>query len=132
MVILYGGYGNLHNILSVIDKIRLRDEFKRFFTNWREVWYFPKPKDTSNLLLQIGFSNVDAQLVNESAKFNDRNSFALFAKTVVMKPHFAFLLDQKLKDRFLNLVLSAIETNHRSMCWLIDYVRLNIRASKNN
>jgi trans-aconitate methyltransferase len=132
MIIQCGGYGNLYKVLSVIDKIRLHDEFNSFFTDWREPWYFPKPKDTFILLQEIGFANVNVQLVNESAKFSDRNSFALFAKTVVMKPYLAFLPNPKLKDRFLELVLGEIETKHKSLCWLMDYVRLNIKATKNN
>ena len=132
MIIQCGGYGNLYNVLSVTDKIRLHDEFKPFFADWKEAWYFPKPKDTLILLQEIGFANVDVQLVNEPAKFSDRNSFALFAKTVVMKPYLALLPHQKLKDRFLELVLGEIETKHKSLRWLMDYVRLNIRATKNN
>lgn len=129
IMIQCGGHGNLEKIISILDEIRKRDEFKPFFTSWRESWYFAKPQDTSRLLQDIGFKSVNAHLMEDSATFADRNSFALFAKTVVLKPYLALLPDQQ-KDRFLKLFLDEIETRHKSMCWVMDYVRLNIRAIK--
>ncbi len=131
VLIQCGGHGNLEKIISVVDKIRLHAELRPFFANWEEPWYFPKPEDTSKILQDIGFTNIDVHLIKESAKFNDKNSFALFAKTVVMKPYLSLLPDLKLKDLFVQLVLDEIETNYPSMHWIMDYVRLNVRASKN-
>jgi trans-aconitate 2-methyltransferase len=60
IMIQCGGHGNLNRIISIIDDIRQRDEFKSFFTNWKESWYFAKPEDTSQLLQDIGFKDVRA------------------------------------------------------------------------
>jgi trans-aconitate 2-methyltransferase len=129
IIIQCGGHGNLEKIISILDDIRQCDEFKPFFTSWKESWYFPKPEDTSRLLQDIGFKNINAYLMQDSATFADRNSFALFTKTVVMKPYLALLPNQQ-KDKFLKLFLEEIETRHKSMRWVMDYVRLNIRAIK--
>jgi trans-aconitate 2-methyltransferase len=131
MLIQCGGHGNLDGIISILDEIRQHAELRSYFANWKERWYFPKPDDTSKILQDIGFTNIDVGLVRESAKFDDKNSFALFAKTVVMKPYLALLPNQKLKDLFLELTLDEIERNYPNMHWIIDYVRLNIVANKN-
>jgi len=130
IMIQCGGHGNLGNIISILDGIRHRDEFKRFFTGWQESWYFANPEETSRLLQDIGFKDIEAYLTEDSATLGNRNSFALFAKTVVMKPYLARLPDQELKDNFLESFLNEIESNHKSRCWVMDYVRLNIRAKK--
>jgi hypothetical protein len=124
-----GGHGNLQKIISILDEIRTREEFKPFFADWKESWYFAKPEDTLQLLQDIGFRNVQVFLMEDSAKFANSNSYALFAKTVVMKPYLGKLPDPQ-KDQFLKLLLHEIEANHRTMRWVMDYVRLNIRAKK--
>jgi trans-aconitate 2-methyltransferase len=129
VMIQCGGRGNLEKIISILDEIRQRDEFKPFFAGWKESWYFAKPEDTSRLLQDIGFKNVQAYLMEDSATFANRNSFALFAKTVVMKPYLARLPDHQ-KDPFLKSFLDEIEAHHKSICWVMDYIRLNIRAIK--
>lgn len=130
IIIQCGGHGNLGKIISVLDSIRQRDEFKRFFADWKESWYFAKPEGTSRLLQDIGFKDLEAYMTKDSATFTNRNSFALFAKTVVMKPYLTRLPDRKLKDQFLESFLDEIESNHKSLCWVMDYVTLNIRAKK--
>jgi trans-aconitate 2-methyltransferase len=129
IMIQCGGHGNLSRIISIIDDIAKYDEFKSYFRNWKESWYFAKPEDTSRLLQDIGFRDVGAYLMEDSATFANRNCFALFAKTVVMKPYLARLPDPQ-KDQFLKLFLDEIETRHKSVSWVMDYMRLNIRAVK--
>ncbi len=126
-----GGHGNLSKIIFVLDDIiRQRYEFKPFFAGWQESWYFAKPEDIAQLLQNIGFKNVQAYLTEDPATFSNRNSFALFAKTMVMKPYLSQLPNQKLKDQFLESFLDEIETRYKSLCRTIDYVRLNIRTKK--
>jgi trans-aconitate 2-methyltransferase len=130
IIIQCGGHGNLHKVISILDEIRQHDEFKSFFAGWQESWHFAKPEDTALLLQDIGFKDVRAYLTKDPAAFGNRDSFALFAKTVVMKPHLLRLPDQKLKDQFLESFLDEIKIHHKSKCWTMDYVRLNIRAKK--
>jgi hypothetical protein len=35
----------------------LLDQFKAYFTDWKQQWYFAKPHDTDNLLEEIGYVN---------------------------------------------------------------------------
>jgi len=130
IIIQCGGHGNLSRIISILDEIRQHGKFKEFFAGWQESWYFARPEDTSRLLHDTGFKDVQAHLTEDSATFADRDSFALFAKTVVMKPYLARLPNQELKDQFLESFLNEIESNHKSLRWVMDYVRLNIRAKK--
>jgi trans-aconitate 2-methyltransferase len=131
LLIECGGHGNLKNVLSIIFKIMQSDQFRGYFANWKQSWYFPNPDDTERLLQQIGFRDVQVYLSDQTTTYTDRESFALFVKTVIMKPFLDHLLDAK-KDQFLKAFLSQIEERQQysKIGWVLDYVRIDIFARK--
>lgn len=132
MIIQCGGHGNLNNFIAVLYEVIHTTPFCSFFAGWKGTWYFPKADDTSRLLNEIGFKDVSVHLSTEPTKFENRNSFALFAKTVVMKPFLAVLPDLELKKMFVESALDRFEKDSTNdIPWVIDYVRLNVKAKKN-
>jgi trans-aconitate 2-methyltransferase len=57
LLIQCGGYGNLQQIITLLEQTTHLDQFKAYFTNWRQSWYFAKPDDTDKLLKEIGYKN---------------------------------------------------------------------------
>lgn len=57
LLIQCGGYGNLQQIITLLERIMHLDQFKAYFTNWKQPWYFAKPNDTNKLLEEIGYVN---------------------------------------------------------------------------
>ena len=128
LLIQCGGYGNLEKIHRLINLVKELDEFKEYFINWKEPWYFAKPSETHTLLKEIGFKNINVYLSNAYTTFSDRKSYSEFIKTVVMRPFLDYLPKEKLKSKYLNLFLDKVEQS--GLSWTLDYVRLNIMADK--
>ena len=134
LLIRCGGYGNLHKIITLLERITHSDQFKAYFTNWKQSWYFAKPDDTVKLLKEIGFVNVSVYLNRDCIILPNRHIYSRFIKTVVAKPYLDHLsLDggDKVKTTFLKLFLDEIDSNNsKKSNWLLDFVRLNIVAHR--
>lgn len=128
LLIEYGGHGNVDRPLSVIFKMMQSDQFKEHFVDWKQSWYFPKPEETERLLKKARFRDIQVNLSKKSTSFSDRESFANFVKTVIMKPFLGYLPDSKKRDQFLDIFLSEFERTGHS--WLLDFMLLSIFARK--
>jgi hypothetical protein len=62
LLIQCGGYGNLQKVVTLLERITHSDQFKAYFTNWKQSWYFAKPDDTVKLLKEIGYVIVSVYL----------------------------------------------------------------------
>jgi hypothetical protein len=51
-------------------------------------------------------------------------------KTVVLGPYLKYLPSEQLKNKFVETTLNLIEKDFPELRWNLDYVRLNILASK--
>jgi trans-aconitate 2-methyltransferase len=127
-LIEYGGHGNVERALMVIFKLMQSDQFKEHFVNWKQSWYFPKPDEIAKLLEKARFRDIQVSLSERTTTFSDHDEFAMFVKTVIMKPFLGFLPDSKMKEEFLDAFLNEFERSGWS--WLLDYMRLNISAKK--
>ncbi len=128
LLIEYGGHGNIEKPLSIIFKIMQSDQFRDHFANWKQSWYFPKPDDTERLLQRIGFRDIQVTFSKLTTSFSDRQSFAIFVKTVIMKPFIGHIPGVKKKEQFLDTLLNEFERS--GWAWSLDFVRLNISAKK--
>ena len=128
LLIEYGGHGNVQRPLSVIFKIMQSDQFKEHFSNWKQSWYFPKAHDTERLLHKAGFRDVQVNLSKRTTSFPDRQSFAIFVKTVIMKPFLGYITEYKKKEQFLDAFLNEFERS--GWAWSLDFMRLSVSAKK--
>jgi len=60
--------------------------------------------------------------------FPDCESFAIFVKTVIMKPFLGYISDSKKRDEFLNAFLSDVK--YLGQPRLLDFMLLSIFARK--
>ena len=137
LLIQCGGYGNLQRILLLARRVTELNEFKEYFTNMDQSWYFAKSGDTTKLLRKIGYVNIKVHLNNDRVSLTNREIYSRFVKTVVLKPFLERLPDNKTRNRFLELFLDEVEKKSTSTTgkksqtpWSLDYVRLNIIADK--
>lgn len=122
------GHGSLDSISSMVFKIMQSDKFRKYFANWKQSWYFPKPDDTERLLQKIGFRDIEVSLSGQTMVYPDRESFVLFVKTVIMKTFLTYLPNMDKKDQFFDAFLKEFERSGRA--WSLDFVRLDIFAKK--
>ena len=134
LLIQCGGYGNLQQTITVLERIAHSDSFKVYFADWKHSWYFATPDETDALLEEIGYINRTIYLHSDRVFLPNRRIYSKFIKTVVMKPYLERLAadndGRKLKTLFLDLFLDEVEkcTNRSEERWSLDYVRLNIVA----
>src|SRR5687768_2429986 len=109
LLIEYGGHGNIQRALRVIFKLMQSNQFKEYFVNWKQSWYFPKADEIEKLLKKARFRDIQVNSSRRNTSFSDRDEFAIFVKTVIMKPFLGYLPDAKKKEQFLDAFLNKIE-----------------------
>jgi trans-aconitate 2-methyltransferase len=135
LLVQCGGYGNLQKIITLLERVRHLDQFKAYFTNWKQSWYFANPDDTDKLLKEIGYVNRTVYSNRDYVTLPNRRVYSKFIKTVVAKPYLERLSTDngdKLKKAFLELFLDEVKkhSNRSKTQWFLDFVRLNIVAHK--
>jgi trans-aconitate 2-methyltransferase len=142
LLIQCGGKGNLDTIPNALEKVRITQRFDHYFKNWKIPWNFASPADTIKILNEIGFKDIQANLVEKKTKFGNFQEYILFMKTVVMKPYLSYLPttenNNQIKNLFIDEFLTELHnknktknTNEKQDLDLeLNYVRLNITARK--
>ncbi len=130
LLIQCGGYGNLKKTILVFNTVKDSLAFKQYFSEWKQSWNFAKPDDTKNILNDIGFKHIHVYLSNSNVNFNSKNSYLLYVKSVVLGPYLKYLPSEQLKNKFVDEILAMIDNDCPELKWNLDYVRLNILASK--
>ena len=140
LLIQCGGDGNLQRIISMLERITHLDQFKEYFTDWKQPWYFAKPDDTYKLLQETGYVNARVFSSSDQVILPNRRVYSKFVKTVVLKSYLEHLSRDndhpdidKLKKLFLDVFLGEVEkcgNNNSSASWFLDFVRLNIIAQR--
>jgi len=130
LLIQCGGFGNLKKTISLFDIVKDSTEFEQYFYEWKQSWYFAKPEDTKSILKDLGFKNIQVYLSNSNIDFDSKNNYLLYVKTVVIGPYLKYLPSEQLKNKFVEATLNLIEKDYPELRWKLDYVRLNIFASK--
>jgi len=140
LLIQCGGDGNLQRIISMLERITHLDQFKEYFTDWKQPWYFAKPDDTYKLLQETGYVNARVFSSSDCVILPNRRVYSKFVKTVVLKSYLEHLSRDndhpdvdKLEKLFLDVFLGEVEKcgdNNSSGSWFLDFVRLNIIAQR--
>ena len=137
LLIQCGGYGNLQEIISILERIIQSDRFKVYFTDWKQSWYFANTEDTNKLLQKIGYVNTKVYSSSDCVVLPNRQIYSKFVKTVVMKTYLDHLSSDnydsnidKLKAMFLKVFLDQVDkhSNKSDTRWFLDFARLNIIA----
>ena len=135
LLIQCGGDGNLQQIITLLERMTHLDQFRAYFTDWRQSWYFARPDETDKLLKEIGYENRRVYSNRDCTILPNRRVYSRFIKTVVAKPYLECLPPDngdKLKALFLKLFLDEVKklSNKSKTRWLLDFVRLNIVAHR--
>jgi len=141
LLIQCGAYGNLQEIITILERITSLDQFNEPFADWKQPWYFAKAEDTIKLLQEIGYVNTKVCYSSDHVILPNQRIYSKFVKTVVMKSYLDHLSlhnddyhSDKSKDQFLELFLDEVKKYNSSgklnKTWFLDFVRLNITAHK--
>ena len=101
-------------------------KFSEYFSQWKIDRYYANPNETEKMLKEIGYKDIKVYLTVAPAIFNSKKDYAIYLKTVDLRPYLKYLPSEQLQNEFTNTVLSHIEKHHSNLCWNLDYVRLTI------
>ncbi len=133
LLIQCGGYGNLQSTIAIIDQAMKASEFKDFFINWKDVWNFAKPRETETILNELGYKDIKVYLKDAPVTFENKGDYSVYLKTVVLGPYLKHLPSEQTRTKFIEAILTLIDKHnhaHKHKRWILDYVRLNIFASR--
>jgi trans-aconitate 2-methyltransferase len=133
LLIQCGGHGNLQNTIAIIDQVKESSEFNHYFLNWKKEWNFAKPMETEAILTELGFKDAKVYLKDAPVTFSNKGDYSLYLKTVILGPYLKYLPSGKTKAKFIESILTLIRNssnNPSHELWTLDYVRLNIFASR--
>jgi hypothetical protein len=94
-------------------------------------WNFAKPMDTKNILKELGYREAKVYLTDAPVTFDSKGDYCVYLETVILGPYLKHLPSEKIRVKFVDAIIALIE-KHRSnpKPWTLDYVRLNIFASR--
>jgi len=122
-----GGAGNLTQAREPAAEVMALPAFAPYFKEWPRIWEFADAAVTAERLARVGFSNIDTSLEPAPVVFSDERAYRAFVQTVVFRLHLAALPEQ-MRSTFLDEVVARVAQSPNG--YTLDYVRLNLRASR--
>jgi trans-aconitate 2-methyltransferase len=110
-----GGAGNLASVTRALEDVGA--------SSFEGNKVFASPEDTTERLRRAGYTDVECWLHDEPTPFDSTEELAVFLKTVALGAHVASMKPDE-ADAF------SLEVARRLPAPELDYVRLNIRATK--
>ncbi len=131
LLVQCGGYGNLQMAIEVFDKAKALPEFSNYFAKWKNEWNFAKPMDTKIILKELGYRETKVYLTDAPVIFDSKGDYSAYLKTVVLGPYLRHLPSEETRVKFVEAIIALIEKQgSKPKQWTLDYVRLNIFASR--
>jgi trans-aconitate 2-methyltransferase len=121
-----GGEGNLRATLAQSAEVLGELGLQQALAGERYPAYFAPVEATRERLAAAGFVDLEVWLEDAPTPFPDRATFRAFLEKVVLRTVVAQLAPAD-AERYLDSVVAARE---RTSGWQLDYVRLNLRASR--
>ena len=122
-----GGGANVLRIRERCAEILSREPYAEHFARWREPWLFEGPEGAAVRLRAAGFVNVKTHLEGVTPVLPDAPTYRAFLASVVCASYVE-VLPPELGERYLDAMTAAGEND--SPPWSLDYVRLNLSATR--
>lgn len=121
-----GGAGNLHGAHHIVHEVSAREPYAPHLADMPDPWLFADVASTRARLERAGFEHAEVSLQNAPTPFASPSAYAEFVGAVVLRPYLA-RLPLPLHERFVADVTAR--AGAADPPFLLDYVRLDIRAS---
>ena len=122
-----GGEGNIARATRATKETIEEERFSDYFEGWQDDKYYADPQTTARRLEAAGFEEIETWLHDEVAAFDSVDELARFLGAVVLGGHLERLPEEE-RGPFAAAVAEKITAVDGRPA--LDYVRLNIMASK--
>jgi len=123
-----GGGPNLKRLRERTEALMRLPAYASYFEDWKAPWKYPEPEETSARLKRTGFTNVKSWLEESPVRLPDAQTFYDFEQNVTLHRHLAAITDVSARHEFLTEITRQFTADESP--WMLDYWRLNIRATK--
>jgi trans-aconitate methyltransferase len=120
----FGGGANIARLLERVDRLVAQPTYAPSFAGFRPSWYFADAETTAARLRAAGFFDVKTWLETEDPRFADADEYMSFLEKIILRDHLA-RLPAALHPPFLRALADEARGDY-----VIDYVRLNLRARR--
>jgi trans-aconitate 2-methyltransferase len=127
LVAQFGGVGNLERTHHRADRAAALPPFQTYLREGEYGPHFEDPASTRQRMESAGFTVSEARLHTVEPRFERRERYEAFLRTVVLR-HPLSRLPEELQDSFLEAVSSLTLSEEGG--YLLDYVRLTVRARR--
>ncbi len=122
-----GGGPNLKRLRDRAAALCQAQPFAPFFRGWEPSWYYASPESMAERLARIGFTSIDTNLEHAPTRFDSEADYRQFVEHVCLRPYLN-RLPESLRPRFVQPLVAFAASDDPP--FLLDYWRLNIRATK--
>lgn len=123
-----GAEGNLHRAHDHAWAVARQEGLAQYFASWADTWEYASPAVTRERLQAAGFVDVATSSEPAPTVFADGSSYREFVGSVIMRPFLARLPSPELRELMLDGMCDAAARDDPP--WSLDYVRLNMTASR--
>jgi len=130
ILLQFGGYGNAKEILSVMDAF-IAKEYACYFKDFESPYNFPHSDVYEALLVEQGFKNIDAKLIEKDMVHDDIDAFKGWIRTTWFP--YTGVLDEEMREEFIDgfveayLELRPLDNEKKVH---VDMVRLEASAAR--
>lgn len=122
-----GGAGNLKSVRDRARRLQADPRFAQYFSGWSEPWLYADAGSTAERLQDAGFVEIKAWLEDATVSLENRYEYAEFLETVTLHAQLERIAEPALRKAFIEELVTQAE---QAGNMLLDYVRLNIEATK--
>jgi trans-aconitate 2-methyltransferase len=119
-----GGGPNLARLRERMDELMASPKYAQFFTRFRDPWVYNDAETAASLLRQAGFVDVEASVEPALTVFEDREKYAEFVRTVILRVHLEPIPDEALRNQFVGELARQAAVDDPPFS--LDYWRLNL------
>jgi len=123
-----GGGQNIARLAGRMDVLAKSPKFAPFLASFPSPWLYQDAEGAADALQRAGFVGVQTNLEAAPTLLDDRQHYAEFVKTVILRTHLGRLPDSNLREQYVSEL--ADQAANDDPPFLLDYLRLNLSARK--
>jgi len=123
-----GGGRNIARLLARAERLIATKPYAHYFVGHVYPWTFSDAETAAMRMKNAGFEQIETNLEDAPTKFPHAAEFHQFVENVIMRHHLQRIPDASARENLMTELTSEFAKDDPS--FLIDYVRLNLKARK--
>ncbi len=103
--------------------------YAQYFAGYDSPWEYSDAENAATRLKNAGFEQIETGLEEAPTQFPSAPEFHQFVENVILRHHLQRIPDEAVRQRFMTQLTNDFANDDPR--FLIDYVRLNIKAWRN-